>query len=226
MTPPGAAERTRQIARAALRCFIHGGYRLTQIAHVSEQLGVSVGLIYRYVDSKEALLHIAVLEAVGRLTDDLTLPVSVSGLGETAALIGDFAGRDAQWPVLRAAADGPGEASVASEAAAIAEELFRLVADRAVLISLLDRCARDLPELVAVFDDRVRRHYFADLLRWVSRRGLVRADSRPDAYPLVRGAMEAVVWLGQKRTGDSMAATISDEQALEAAVHIFVRAMN
>ena len=58
-------DRTRDVAAAALGAFCDGGYRLTQIAHVAERLGVSVGTIYRYVDSKEALFHLAMLQALG-----------------------------------------------------------------------------------------------------------------------------------------------------------------
>ncbi|MFI4975365.1 MAG: TetR/AcrR family transcriptional regulator [Caulobacterales bacterium] len=219
-------ERTRQVARAALACFINGGYRLTQIAHVSERLGVSIGSIYRYVESKEALFHIAALEAVGWLPDDIELPVKVSGLGETVAVIRDAATRTQLWPRLLAAADAPGAPDAEAEARSIAGELFDLVSLRADLICLLDRCAQDVPELVEVFDDHVRRRYFGDLLRWVSRRGLVPKGGGLDEYALTRGALEAVVWLGQKRVGDATATAITDDQARAAAVRIFASAFD
>lgn len=215
-----ASERLRDIARAALACFQSGGYRLTQIAHVSERLGVSVGSIYRYVDSKEALFHIAALEAAGEFPVDLPTPVQVSGHEETAALIGDLVARDRVWPVLAAALKRPAPDDPRAEAEAIAGELYDSMARRADMIVLLDRCARDIPALAEVFDDQVRRRLMHDLLRWAARRRL----SGVGAQALTRGAMEAIAWLAKNRPHDPTAATIADTDARAAAVRIFARA--
>lgn len=51
-----AAERRDQILSAAMACFARKGFHQTSMQDVSEQAGISVGLIYRYFPSKEAVI--------------------------------------------------------------------------------------------------------------------------------------------------------------------------
>ena len=94
-------DRTRDVAQAALAAFRNRGYRLTQVADVSERLGVAVGTIYRTVESKEALFHLAVLEAAGRWPERLDLPLKVSGLSETVGVLRRVGEPQSLWPTLR-----------------------------------------------------------------------------------------------------------------------------
>jgi AcrR family transcriptional regulator len=220
------AGRTREIAQAALAAFMQGGYRLTQIAHVAERLGVSVGSIYRTVESKEALFHIAALEALDRLPDDLPLPVKVAGSHETVAAISAMVAQDPLWPTLREIVGQHPTADVKAEARAIAGELYDVIAARAAFINLLDRCAQDIPELAEVFDQRIRRRLMSDLVTWVLRRGFATEGGRPEAEALARGAMEAVSWLAKNRPHDRTAAAIGNAQARAAAVRIFANAFD
>lgn len=219
-------ERVKQIARASLACFINAGYRLTQVAHVTERMGVSTGLIYRYVESKEALFHIAALEAASRLPDHFELPVRVSGLEQTVAAVRAIVDQDRAWPVLEAAVTGPAPADVKSEARDIAAELYDAVSERMQLIWLLDRCSHDIPALAEVFDSQIRNRYMGDLVDWVVRRKLIVTGSRAEAAAVARGVMEAVTWLARNRRRDRTAATISDDDARAAAVRIFANAFD
>jgi AcrR family transcriptional regulator len=224
--PRGSADRTRAVAQAALAAFSDGGYRLTQISHVSERLGVAVGSIYRFVESKEALFHLAVLEALGLPLDDLPLPAKVSGIEDTAAAIRAAISRDLLWPILRAAVLAPAPADPKAEAQAIAAEIYDAIAARAPLISLLDRCAHEAPELADIFDRQMRRRLMADLVAWVIRRGFTPPARRADAEALARGAMEAIAWLAKSRLRDPTATAITDAQARAAAVRIFANAFD
>jgi AcrR family transcriptional regulator len=223
---PAAAERVRQIARAGLACFIDAGYRLTQIAHVTERMDVSIGLVYRYVESKEALFHIAALEAAGLLPDDLELPVKVSGLEQTAALLREAVDQARDWPVLQSALAAKWPADLKSEARAIAAELYDVVSDRAQLLWLLDRCSRDIPALAVIFDDQIRNRYMQDLVGWIVRRKLIATASPAETMAVARGAMEAVAWLARNRRGDRTAATITEDEARDAALRIFANAFD
>lgn len=217
---------TRDVARAALACFCQGGYRLTQIAHVSERLGVSVGTIYRTVESKEALFHMATLEATGEFPDTLTLPLSVSGLEETASHLREVTARDRLWSRLEEAVAGPPPADVRAEAAAIADQLYASMSHRASVIRLLDRCAHEIPQLAAIFDLEVRQRLMQDLETWVQARGLAGKAGEAEAAALARGAMEAVAWLAKSRRGDPTAASMDEDSARAAAVRIFVNAFD
>jgi AcrR family transcriptional regulator len=222
----GREGRLGEIARAALAAFQQNGYRLTQIVHVSERLGVSVGSLYRYVDSKEALFHIAALESLERLPQTSPLPVKVRGLDETVAVISELAMADPLWPTLRELVGRLPSSDAKAEAREIAGELFDVMLARARFINLLDRCAQDIPELAEFFDARIRRRLMADLVTWVVRRGLAAEGGRADAEALARGAMEAVAWLAKNRPGDRTAGAISDAQARAAAVRIFANAFD
>lgn len=49
-------DRRQQILRAAMVCFAKSGFHQTSMHDISEEAGVSVGLIYRYFASKEAVI--------------------------------------------------------------------------------------------------------------------------------------------------------------------------
>ena len=216
-------DRTRDVAKAALRAFCDGGYRLTRVAHVSERLGVSVGTIYRYVDSKEALFHLAVLEAIGEVPDDLPLPLRVEGIAETARRLSELTAGDRLWGRLELALAVP--AGGTAEARVIAEQLYESMSRRAPVILLLDRCAHEIPELAEIFDRQVREVLMRDLTAWVEKRGFAAATDTPSAAVLARGAMEAIAWLAKTRRGDPTAAWMPEDQARAAATHIFVSAL-
>ncbi len=219
-------DRTQAVARAALECFSQGGFRLTQIADVIAQMGVSVGTIYRYVESKEALFHLAALEAVDALSEGLALPVKVVGPSDTAAALRALIATDRLWPMLQAAVTWPVPADPKAEALAIGVELYDAIAARAALILLLDRCAHDLPELTEVFDQQVRRRLMDDLETWVRRRDAVVGRTRPDVAALTRGAMESVAWLAKTRRRDPTAQAIAEDHARTAAARIFANAFD
>ena len=219
-------DRTREVARAALECFSSSGFRLTQIADVSERMGVSVGTIYRYVESKEALFHLAALVAGDALPGSLDLPVSVAGPGDTAAVLRGLIAKDRVWPVLQMALEGPAPSDPKAEAAAIAGELYDATAARAALISLLDRCAHDVPELTEVFDQQMRRRLMDDLEAWVRLRDASAGRRRANVAALARGALETIAWLAKSRRRDPTASTIPEADARDAAVRIFANAFD
>src|SRR6187399_155709 len=51
-----AADRREQILNAAMVCFAKRGFHQASMHDISEQAGISVGLIYRYFESKEAVI--------------------------------------------------------------------------------------------------------------------------------------------------------------------------
>jgi len=218
-------DRTREVAAAALAAFCDGGYRLTQIAHVSERLGVSVGTIYRYVDSKEALFYLAVLEALGELPEEIALPLSVSGIGDAARRLREVAANDQLWERLKDALATRAPRDTRREAREIAEQLYESMSRRAPVILLLDRCAHELPELTEIFDRQARGPLMSDLTAWVLQRGLAGEGDTPSAGALARGAMEAIAWLAKTRRADPTAAAMAEADARAAAVTIFVNAL-
>jgi len=54
--PDPSEERRRQILRAAMSCFARRGFHLTTMNDIGAEAQISVGLIYRYFDSKDAVI--------------------------------------------------------------------------------------------------------------------------------------------------------------------------
>jgi len=57
-------QKTATIKEAALELFAHNGYHSTSISQIAKAARVSKGLMYNYFESKEALLHAIIMEAV------------------------------------------------------------------------------------------------------------------------------------------------------------------
>src|SRR5580704_11190011 len=100
-TPPG---RVQDVARAACEVFIAKGYRRALMTDVAERLELSHALLYRYVESKEALLELATLHAMGE-ADDLTVdvPLATPPKGRILHLLQGWLVVQATFPELRAA---------------------------------------------------------------------------------------------------------------------------
>ena len=54
--PDHSEDRRRQILRAAMTCFARRGFHPTTMNDISVEAQISVGLIYRYFDSKDAVI--------------------------------------------------------------------------------------------------------------------------------------------------------------------------
>src|SRR5690242_14442446 len=79
--------RLPEIAAAATEVFGKVGYKRTRTADVAAQPGYSTGGLFTYVESKEALFHLVFLAAFDELDSVTELPVRVSSLEVTLALI-------------------------------------------------------------------------------------------------------------------------------------------
>lgn len=64
-------EKRARIVEAALELFAERGFHGTAVPLVAKRAGVGAGTIYRFFDSKEALVNAAFREAKGRLGDAL-----------------------------------------------------------------------------------------------------------------------------------------------------------
>jgi AcrR family transcriptional regulator len=70
LSRPGKAERDElrreQIVSAARLCVVRNGFHAASMAQIARQSGMSVGQIYRYFPSKEAIIHAIVQRIVNR----------------------------------------------------------------------------------------------------------------------------------------------------------------
>lgn len=64
-------ERRRQIIEAALRCFRERGFHLTTLRDIAQEFGMSVGHIYNYFSSKDAIIEALVVQYTDRFLERL-----------------------------------------------------------------------------------------------------------------------------------------------------------
>lgn len=67
------------VLRIAVQAFNQHGYEATSMGLLAERLGVSKSAIYHHVDSKEALLELALEQALGGLEAVLAVPDALTG---------------------------------------------------------------------------------------------------------------------------------------------------
>lgn len=65
--PSSSPDRREQILAAAMTCFARRGLHQTTMQDISEEAGISVGLIYRYFESKEQVIATMAAERLAEL---------------------------------------------------------------------------------------------------------------------------------------------------------------
>lgn len=194
--------------------FIEKGYRRALLTDVGQELGLSHGVLYRYVENKEALFELALVYAMDpEALPSIAVPLPAPPKGRALDLVKAWARDRARFPVLDAAAGDFAE-DPARELAAIVDELYAFVEGNRRLLALIERSALDLPELSDFYFRELRAAYIAQLTAYLCRRtgaGQLRPVS--DAGAAARFVTESVAWFGWHRKGDPGPGLISDEQA-------------
>src|SRR4029450_12208258 len=146
-------DRLEQLVEAATRVFIEQGYAKTQMADVATALGVAKGTVYLYVESKEALFDLVAryADAPRPFVKKPPLPVRTPKSGTTLRYVRDRIAQSRTPPTLAKALANRRVDDVRAEFEAIICELYDTLAANRRGIKLLDRSARDYPELAALW---------------------------------------------------------------------------
>lgn len=193
-------QRLQHIAAAARACFSESGYTRTQMADVAKAANVSAGTLYLYAGSKEALLHLAVLDALKQDLNSLTTPFQSEGLPAILSLIGREVEAAARWPRLetaRAAKTAPSRAVLQE----IGLELYALTLSATPIIRLLDKLKLDIAEIDEAFASLLRGRYIDEVADLLSR-----APGAPDRQTCrlrARMGMEIIAWAAMHRRRES-----------------------
>jgi AcrR family transcriptional regulator len=248
-TPPG---RVRDIARAACEVFTEKGYRRTLMTDVAARLELNHALLYRYVESKEALLELAVRYAIDPGADlavelgiDLTAgtPLATPPPGHTVELLST--GFNGRFPALRsalaadraadpaadpAAGQGTGPevspgADAVAELAAIIDEFYGFVQDNQRLLALTESLVVDYPELNAEEARGRKREHLGRLAAFLDSRIAVGGlRPVPDTGIAAVFIVESVAWFAWHRKGDPDGAAIDDDRARQAVRELLLAA--
>lgn len=197
---------------AGLAVFAHRGFRDAQMVDVAREMGVALGTVYSYVESKEALFGL-VIDRVGT-TDyeaDIALPVRTPPIDELLERTHGRIEALTRLPVLAAAQRRRRPAYPRDELCGVLEEFWELTLTTRLAADMIERSARDWPQLADLFYDRIRRDLFGRLESYVARRvraGQFRVDGDPRV--IARTMVETVTFWARHRYGDRDAAGLAD----------------
>ena len=225
--PVAPAVRLREMASAGAVCFGRVGYRRTRMAEVAAEAGVSTGSVYTYVASKEALLHLVLAIGFGRDVEEFAeLPVIDPGLDATVEMVGRELRRQALTPRLKAAVGAEPPADVTAELIAIVDEQYSTVEKLRGVLSVIEACAADVPELEALYFGRRRRGRIDLLSEYLERRSESRhLVQMPDMAVAAQIVTESVAWFAWKRFEGRDASRFDDELARRTVVKFICHAL-
>ena len=221
-TPPG---RLADIAAAALTVFTEKGYRRTLMTDIGKQLGLSHALVYKHVESKEALFQLALLYAIDpdRLAE-LPTPLPTPAPGEQLKPLSDWTAGHATFPILTAALDVDGCSDIRAEFHGVIDEYYSVIEANRTLLALLERSAVDFPELRELYVGKARRGQVDQLEEYVDRRsrsGLLRHF--PDPALATQLIVETVAWFAWHRR-DHLDPILTDDRTVRQNVHFLLEA--
>src|SRR5260370_21776717 len=166
------------------------------MADITAALGVAKGTLYVYVDSKEGLCDLGARYAddPSALPKPVKLPVAAPRPGATVRYVRERLSQNQVPQALVAALGARRVGDARAELSAIAGELYDILAANRRGIKLLDRSARDLPELAALWFEGARTGLIHALQSYLDNRvcrGLLRGF--PDPAVAARIAIEVLV---------------------------------
>jgi len=220
--------RFRDLIEAATAVFLEQGYRRTQIADVAIRVGLSKGSVYTYVESKEALFDQVLRHAdrLDRIGLPESLPVATPSPGATLELLRRRLAEEGTLPSLTRALSRGRVVDVRTELETVLGELYDALARHRTAIKLLDRCARDYPELAKVWYRGGRQGALALLARYLderARRGRLRRFE--DGAVVARIALETLAFWAVHRHWDPSPQALDDEAARRIVLDFVARAL-
>ncbi len=221
------AGRLHQIADAAITVLSQQGYRLTQMADVAREAGLSAGALYSYVEGKEALLHLALAHAFELELDESDLPYRVVSPNETLHLLKREFKRAALWPVLSEKIRTGRVPLQPDDLSGVAAELYDTMHAGRRRIWLLDRCAKDIPEIANLYVKKVKAQYLKDLAAFIAAGqvpGLFDRDIDPPTA--ARALLEMIAWLAMHRLRDALPLQVDEDHVRMAAVSLAGNALH
>jgi AcrR family transcriptional regulator len=221
-----AARPLAEIAVAAARVFSDKGFRPAGISDVSAALGLSHGALYTYVDSKRALLYLALLGAVQPdAVNALPIPVTAPSPEQIVAVVDTWVASHAGLQALAQARAVPSTRPAGRELGDIIDELYDFIERNRQLLTLVARCAADLPELAQWYFVQRRRTMLEQLGGYLRDRILAgQLRPVPDVPTAARFIVETIAWFAMHRHGDPDSAMLDDQTCHQTVHHLLMAA--
>ena len=214
---------------AALVVFCRQGFERSQVADVAKAMGVAVGTVYLYVESKEALFDLVVRhtsEESPAWLDALEVPVRTPAPGSTVEYLRGVFGRANQWPVLAAALDLAKAKNPKAELEAVLREQYGLMKRHRMGLLLLMRSALEFPGLSEVFILGLRQHLLDNLVRYIGAR-VEAGQFHAPANTLATAAVvtQTIAWANLQRPFDPGLQGLSEEEVEQATVDTLLQGL-
>lgn len=221
-------DRIADLIRTASEVFSTQGYRRTQMADIADALGVAKGTLYLYVESKEALFDLACRYADRpRDAENLSLPIRTPKAGATLRFVREELQRNEPLGEITSALARKRVPDIARELRGIVTELYDVLARNRARIKLVDRSARDYPELAALWFAGARGGLLARFRAYLEDRiGRGLLAQVPDVATAARLVLETIVFWAVHRHFEANPEPASDDVARETIVHFVVRALS
>jgi AcrR family transcriptional regulator len=222
------ATRLRELVRCATEVFIEQGYKGAQMEDVAKALRVAKGTLYIYVESKEALFDLVArcADREESFAEIPRLPIRTPKRGATIAYVRQRLAENQAFPLLSKALERARGATPTGEFQQIVRELYDAVERNRYGLKLLDRTAKDRPELAALWFEGARGGLLAALSEYLKRemaRGTMKKI--PDVAVAARFIIETVVFWGAHRYWDPHPQTVDEVTARETAIQLIVNAL-
>jgi AcrR family transcriptional regulator len=221
------ATRLAQLVKHATEVFIDRGYNDTQMEDIASSLGVAKGTLYVYVESKEALFDL-----VARCADTVPsfepvprLPIPTPKRGATLTYIRKRLAQDQNLPSLAMALSGTRAVLLREEFQEIVRELYGTLDRNRQGLKLLDRSAKDLPELAGLWFEGARGGLVTALNHYLDREirnGTMRQVA--DVTVAARLIVETVVFWAVHRRWDPHPQKFDDLAARETVIGLLTDA--
>jgi AcrR family transcriptional regulator len=220
MARPIPEDRLFRLVEVATAVFIEQGFRQTRMDDVAEALGVAKGTVYLYVESKEALFDVVCRSADRPFEQPPELPVKSPPPGATIRYIVDRLAAGQVMPALAEALAG-GRRSARDELAAIAGDIYDALTRNRVGIKLVDRSARDIPELGQIWFGGGRGFLVETLSHYLSERIRARRLRAPvDVGIAARFIVETCAFWAVHRHWDAARQDLPEERVRAAVVDL------
>jgi len=219
---PVSRARMRAIVEGAATAFCHYGFARTQMADIAAEAGVALGTLYRFATSKDALFQMALLAGVG--ASDQEIADAGAGERDLFRFIEDHL-------VKRLNAVAELEAAVPSRApsAEAVREFFALLYDVVERVHqplrMLDRSAREWPELAVLFNAELRAPTLRAVERFLTRMNTRRGAPTPSIAAKARLIVETTAWFAMHRRYTPDAPDITDQEARQTVLDFVAAAL-
>ena len=232
-----AHQRFPEVIAAAVRVFARDGYRSAHMSDVAREAGLSEAALYRYVDGKEGLFVLAIRHALlleplpGEGDPAGEFPLTAPSLAEMIRQAREFVAAEVPFGALAQALReddtgnlNPGDP--AAELRLILDELFALEEQTARAADMIERSARELPELADLLNTGLRRPVLDALAQYLDSRAKAGTLRRtPDTAATARLVLETLTWFARHRHSDPHGAAIPAGLARETAVDALLHAL-